>query len=66
MDYPSFFCSGDWLKASAEVLLPKDELFILSVQENHSIKGILPLVKRPNRLGGIGLFFLGPDFNPDP
>jgi len=66
MAYPSFFCSGDWLKASAENLCPEDRLLILVVKEKFIIKALLPLVSKRNALGGRDLRFLGTDFYPDP
>lgn len=66
MEYPSFFCSGSWLQASAENLLPQDKLIILLVKRNDIIKAILPLVSKRNGLGGRDLYFLGKDFYPDP
>jgi CelD/BcsL family acetyltransferase involved in cellulose biosynthesis len=66
MAYPSFFCSGDWLKASAENLCPEDKLLFLSVKLKGHIKALLPLVYKRNVLGGRDLRFLGTDFYPDP
>lgn len=66
MSYPSFFCSGDWLKASAEHLCREDSLLVLVVKLDGRIKAVLPLVSKPNALGGSDLRFLGTDFYPDP
>ena len=66
MAYPSFFCSGEWLKASAENICSDDELFILLVKRNDCVIAVLPLVRKRNALGGSDLCFLGTDFHPDP
>ena len=66
MAYPSFFCTGDWLKASAESLCSDDELFILLVRRDGCVRAVLPLVRKRNVLGGRDLCFLGADFHPDP
>lgn len=66
MAYPSFFCCGDWLKLVAEFLSLKDQQCFLVVKARDSIKGILPLVKNANPLGGKDLRFLGAEFHPDP
>lgn len=66
MAYPSFFCTGDWLKASSESLLAKESLLILVVKQGNSIQAVLPLVRKRNKLGGRDLHFLGTDFYPDP
>ena len=66
MDYPSFFCSGDWLKASAESLASGNTLFMLVAKSEERVKAILPLVAKRNLLGGKDLHFLGADYYPDP
>ena len=66
MAYPSFFCSGDWLKASAENICSDDELLILLARHGGHVKAVLPLVSRRNALCGRDLHFLGTDFYPDP
>ncbi|KAB0668516.1 GNAT family N-acetyltransferase [Oryzomonas sagensis] len=66
MTYPSFFCCGDWLKASAKNLCPDDKLFILLAKQDGCVRAVLPLVSKPNALGGRDLRFLGTDFYPDP
>jgi len=66
MSYPSFFCTGDWLKSSSESLHAKDTLFILLVKDGEKIQALLPLVGKRNILGGRDLRFLGTDFYPDP
>lgn len=66
MAYPSFFCSADWLKASAENLCQGDELSILLVRDDGYVRGVLPLVRKRNALGGTDLHYLGSDFYPDP
>ena len=66
MDYPSFFCSGEWLKSSAEKLSAGDTLFILLVKQEGCVIAVLPLVQKNNALGGKDFRFLGTDFYPDP
>lgn len=66
MVYPSFFCSGDWLKVAAENLCPGDEAYILLAKDADDIRGVLPLVRKRNALGGTDLHYLGSDFYPDP
>ena len=66
MAYPSFFCTGDWLKTSAESLLAGESLLILIVKSGGNIQAVLPLVRKRNKLGGVDLHFLGADFYPDP
>jgi hypothetical protein len=66
MAYPSFFCTGEWLKASAENLCEDDALFILVAKSGTLVKAVLPLVFKPNILGGRDLHLLGTDFYPDP
>jgi len=65
MAYPSFFCTGDWLKAAGS-LLAKESLLILIVKMRGNIQAVLPLVRKRNKLGGVDLHFLGMDFYPDP
>lgn len=66
MAYPSFFCSGEWLKTAAEAIRPEDTLLLLAVKSGADVKALLPLVTKRNALGGRDLRFLGMDFYPDP
>jgi hypothetical protein len=66
MAYSSYFCSGGWLRASADNLSRRDELLVLAVRCDDSIKAVLPLVIKPNVLGGRDIHFLGSDYRPDP
>ena len=66
MAYPNYFCSGDWLNASAESICSDDELLILLLRHDDCVKAVLPLVSKRNALGGRDLSFLGADFHPDP
>jgi CelD/BcsL family acetyltransferase involved in cellulose biosynthesis len=64
--YPSFFCSGSWLRAVAAHLEPAADLRVLTIHNRDELVGALPLVERKNRLGGVNLEFLGQDKFPDP
>lgn len=66
MAYPSFFCTGEWLKTAAESLLAEESLLIFIVKDGGNIQAVLPLVRKRNKLGGVDLHFLGADFYPDP
>lgn len=66
MAYPSFFCTGDWLKVAAESVLVHEMLMVLVVKQGENVHAVLPLVKKRNSLGGRDLRFLGTDFYPDP
>lgn len=66
MSYPSFFCTGDWLKTCAESIEASDALLILTVKQGEILLAVLPLVSKRNKLGGKDLRFLGTDYYPDP
>src|SRR5687768_6129396 len=65
MAYPSCFCGTAWLTTAAAMESVSD-LLALQVLEGDVVVGLLPLVKRSNRLGGSDLRSLGADYYPDP
>jgi CelD/BcsL family acetyltransferase involved in cellulose biosynthesis len=65
MAYPSFFCSTPWLTAAAAMESASD-LAVLQLCDGDGVVGLMPLVRRSNRLGGSDLRPLGADFYPDP
>ena len=65
MKFPSFFCSGDWLRAVAAET-DASALAVFIVKSRDVVVAVLPLQRKSNVFGGHDYQFLGSDFYPDP